>query len=293
MIGWQASLGRARRRREVAGWTAAGTLVLCTVAAGTAIAMIYDPAGTDGAERAVMIELPPLPAAQAVAEVPEAAPDVPAPDTPDLAPPAPDPEAAPDLPTPVAEAPPTPAPPPAMAPPAPRAEALPDRPEPPPPPPAAEPEVALAEVPRPPARPDAAPKVEPEPEPAPRQAERPEPQRQPARQAQERPRQQAQQAQAGARAAAGRATATEIERWTGRVQTQLARHMQRRRFAPGTVLLQLTIDAAGRVTGASVLQARGAGGLEAEILAHARRIGRVTAPPPGAPTTLRVPVQVR
>ncbi|MEI4487316.1 TonB family protein [Frigidibacter sp. MR17.14] len=312
MIGWQAQVSPRRRRIEAAGWTAAAGLVLGTVAAGTALALIYDPAGTGGREQVVMMELPPLPAAEAVAEVPEAAPDIPQPDTPEMAPPEAEtpPEALPDLPPPRAEAPPDLAPPPDMAAPERLAEPLPDTASPEPPPPSVEPpveppvetaEVALPDSPRPPERPETQPEpVPPKPDtPQPdsprREArKRPEPERAPDRQAERATeRREASAGQAAAPAARGSASASEIERWTGRVQGQLARHMQRRRFAPGTVLLQLTIDSAGRVTGASVLQAQGAGGLEAEILAHARRIGRVTAPPPGAPTTLRVPVQVR
>lgn len=290
MIGWQATLGAGRRATEALAWAAALAAVLSLIAATTALAMIFDlDVGREAEEKAVMIDLPPLEPAVALQDVPEPAPEVPMPELQKVEAPQ---ETAETI-EPPAEVEPDPAPqmvtPEAIEMPEQTAETMPDT-TPPPPPPEIQPEVALEETPRPPERPEPPERTEP------RKEKREHKPREERRQAEERRDPQRQEASraanGGQTVSAGRSSPREIDRWKGKVQSMMQRHMTRQRFESGQLVLSVQLDPAGQVLAASVTRSSGRAELDAEVLQHLRRLHSLPAPPAGAPTRLAVPIRV-
>lgn len=284
MIGWSATIGRSRRMIESLAWLAAAALVLALTATGAALAMMFDGAGSRAEQQAVMLDLPPLEPAQALSDLPEAAPDIPmqeAPDVPDGAEEAEEMAELPDMPeetTPDMETPE------AITPPEMLTETLPDTT--PPPAPVETAEVALPDTPPPPRPEKPVEKVE-------KKVEKPKPEV--TRRAETPPQKSApsQASSGGQTAAAGSATASEIDRWKGRVQMALQRHMSRGRFTPAKVVLQIRMDAGGQLIAANVTRSSGDAGNDQQISSYLVRLGRVPNPPPGAPLVLNLPFTVR
>ncbi|WP_126977950.1 energy transducer TonB family protein [Frigidibacter oleivorans] len=295
MTDWAATIGRARRWTEFVAWLLAAALVALMLAATAAFALWLDRSRGQEDEGVLMLDLPPLPAAVAVSDVPEPSPDIPMAEAPDAPEPTEDPEETPPLPEPVAEPPPDLTEPEPIEAPEELAETLPDTtsPEPPPPPaPIVEAQVALPDTPRP------QPRREPEPErqerPREQQAQRQDRPREDRRQP---PQSQASRASSGgaAQAAAGQqATASQMERWMGKVQGQFQRHVGRRSFANARPLvLNVTVSGSGQVTRATIARSSGDPQFDAALLAHFLRIGNVAAPPNGQSANFIAPLAPR
>ena len=82
--------------------------------------------------------------------------------------------------------------------------------------------------------------------------------------------------------------------WRASASAAVARHMQRGRYStrgPVSATISLTVNAAGRITGASVSSGAGAS-LDAALTRQIRRLGRLPAPPMGKPLSAVVPVRI-
>jgi protein TonB len=269
---WADHMLRGRRWADAVLWTlCAATIALC-LAAGTAFAMWLDlQSGQNQAlEDAVLIDLASLPATTALAEVPE----VPQPEAettpPDEIEETPIEEAA--LETPTVE---------------------PDTFEPPEPEEAPElndPQDELPEV----------TSTLPEPPPSPKKKQPPKPKK--AAKAEPAPKKPAetkaapQKAQAGTEAARkGSATANERARWHAKVAAQLGRHLKRKSWEGDrtSLTVSLRVDGSGRITALSLASSSGDAALDAAVVAHLKRLGKVSAPPDGQGEPLRLPVKLR
>lgn len=81
--------------------------------------------------------------------------------------------------------------------------------------------------------------------------------------------------------------------WRATASAVVARHMQRGRYdtrEPVSASISLTVDGAGRITGAAVTSAGGA--LDAALTRQIRRLGRLPAPPGGRGLSVVVPVRI-
>lgn len=262
MTDWVAHRRAGMRLMESLAWLGAAALVLILAASSVALARWLDQRAGDGAAQTVLIDLPPLPPAEAVADDPGPQPDA-ATTLPAAPPPPPGadetprdatPEDLPDL----AEAPALPEL--ASTETLPRADvALPELPKP-------EPKAKPAEKAKPPAKKK---KAEPKPEAAPAAAK------------------------SGAAAAAGNAApANAMKKWVSSAQRQLARHMQRKSYdGRGEVRLVFSVAASGAITGVSLQGSSGDADLDAAVLAQARRAPDLPPKPDGAAGQLVLPVR--
>lgn len=81
--------------------------------------------------------------------------------------------------------------------------------------------------------------------------------------------------------------------WRATASAVVARHMQRGRYSTREVVsatISLTVDGAGRITGASA--SSGGGALDAALTRQIRRLGRLPAPPGGQGLAVVVPVRI-
>lgn len=81
--------------------------------------------------------------------------------------------------------------------------------------------------------------------------------------------------------------------WRATASAVVARHMQRGRYntrQPVSASISLTVDGAGRITGAAVTSAGGT--LDAALTRQIRRLGRLPAPPGGRGLSVVVPVRI-
>lgn len=81
--------------------------------------------------------------------------------------------------------------------------------------------------------------------------------------------------------------------WRATASAVVARHMQRDRYntrEPVSASISLTVDGAGRITGAAVTSAGGT--LDAALTRQIRRLGRLPAPPAGRGLSVVVPVRI-
>ncbi|MFZ0097889.1 MAG: TonB family protein [Gemmobacter sp.] len=271
MTDWADHMLRGRRWVDAVLWTLCAAIIAMCLAAGTAFAMWLDlRAGQDQAlEDAVLIDLASLPATTALAEVPE----VPQPEAETIPPdeiedasfeePAPEtPKVEPDT-----FEPPEPAEAPALADPQ---DAL--------------PQVAstLPEPTPPPKKPTPRPKKVAKAEPAPKKPVE--------------TKAAPQKAQAGTEAARkGSANAKERARWHAKVAAQLGRHLKRKSWEGDrtSLAVSLRVDGNGRITGLSLASSSGDAALDAAVIAHLNRLGKVTAPPDGLGEPLQLPVNLR
>jgi protein TonB len=269
---WADHMLRGRRWADAVLWTLCAAIIALCLAAGTAFAMWLDlQAGQDQAlEDAVLIDLASLPATTALAEVPE----VPQPEA-ETTPPDEIEE------TPIEEA--------ALEVPA----VEPDTFEPPKPEEAPEledprdelPEVAstLPEPPPPPKKtPPPKPKKVAKAEPKPKKPVETKASPQKAQAATEAPRK-------------GSATAKERARWHAKVAAQLGRHLKRKSWEGDrtSLTVSLRVDGSGRITGLSLASSSGDAALDTAVVAHLKRLGKVTAPPDGQGEPLQLPVKLR
>lgn len=264
MTDWTAHRQAGMRLMESLSWLAAAALVLVLAASSVALARWLDQRAGEGQAQTVLIDLPPLPPAEAVADDPGPQPDAATtlPAAPPPPPPAADdrPEAqeADDTPE-LAEAPPAPELTPTEA--QPRADvALPE-------PPKAEPQEKPVEKAKAPVKKKR--KAEPKPEAA------------------------APAAKSGAMAAAGNAApADAMKKWVSSAQRQLARHMQRKNYdGRGEVRLLFSVAASGAITGVSLQGSSGDAALDAAILAQGRRAPSLPPKPDGTAGQLVLPVR--
>lgn len=273
MTDWSEYLVRGRRKAETLFWLVSASVVALAVLATAALATWLDlTAGKDNAlENAVLVELDSLPPVEALAEIPEV----------------PQPEAVTDLPDELEPEPVVEDTPPEMT------EDTPPEPEVAPEPP--KPEVA-----------DALPQVAPEPPPVQKAEVKPEPKPKPlkkpkpVRKAETKPEPQAkpqesQAGRAGSQAPKGAATASQRAKWHARVQGQLARQLKKKSFgAKGlTLSLLVTVNGSGAITGITLAGSSGNTKIDNAVLAQARRLGSVAAPPDGKGDRLKLPVTVQ
>lgn len=83
--------------------------------------------------------------------------------------------------------------------------------------------------------------------------------------------------------------------WTQRVVALLRQKIRYPRAAEadqleGTVLVRISLDAAGTIVAATVAKTSGEALLDREALLQLRALGRLTAPPDTTPRTLDVPI---
>lgn len=262
MTDWVAHRRGGLRLMESLAWLGAAALVLMLAASSVALARWLDQRAGDGAAQTVLIDLPPLPPAEAVADDPGPQPDAattlpaapPPPPAADDTPRDATPEDLPDL----AEAPALPKL--ASTETLPRADvALPERPKP-------EPKAKPAEKAKAPVKKK---KTEPKPEAA------------------------APAAKSGAAAAAGNAApANAMKKWVSAAQRQLARHMQRKSYdGRGEVRLIFSVAASGAITGVSLQGSSGDAELDAAVLAQGRRAPALPPKPDGTAGQLVLPVR--
>lgn len=271
MTDWAAHRTLGRRLSESLAWLLAAAMVLMLAATTAAIASWLDRRAGAGDADVVLIELEPLPVAQAFAEDPGPAPDV-ASSAPATPPPPPPEETTPQLQDSAEEAPdltPVPdQPAPELAELVPQADvALPPPPEKPQPKPEKKPE----------------PKQEPARKPA-KKAETPKDQPKPEQTAKDSKSEAASApAKAGAQTARGTAaTASQMKKWQATVMRKLSGHMQRKTYkARGSVSVVFTVAASGQITGVALAQSSGNPDTDAAILAQARRAPALPAPPNG------------
>jgi protein TonB len=105
-----------------------------------------------------------------------------------------------------------------------------------------------------------------------------------------------QKAQAGTEAPRkGSATAKERARWHAKVAAQLGRHLKRKSWEGDrtSLAVSLRVDGNGRITGLSLASSSGDAALDAAVIAHLNRLGKVTAPPDGLGEPLQLPVNLR
>lgn len=302
MTDWGEYLARGRHRIEAALWILAASVVALAVLGGAALATWLDlRAGKEtGLEEAILIELDSLPPVEALAEIP-AAPPPPEVETalPDTLAEAPPPEDAPPTAMP-ADSPPAAAAEPAPEPPQPDLadaplDALPDvAPEPPP----QKPEPAPEPVAKPVVKPAAKPVAKPAPEPAAKPQKKPKPARKPEPAAEARPSskpaQEAQQGRVGSQAPKGSSNASQLAKWQSKVQGQLVRQLKKKTFgAKAALTLIVSVNGAGTITDIGLSASSGNPKVDAAVLAQARRLRSVPAPPDGQPKRLKLPAQIR
>lgn len=279
MTDWAAHLGHGRRLTEPLGWLAAAAFAILLAATGASFAMWLDRrAGEGTAPDTMLLDLPPMPPAQAVSEAPTPQPDAPAaaPDQMEITKDADGPpqtatsaDAAPDLDLPED----------LMAPEE-VAEDIPQA-EPPPPPPV----VQKAEV------------QEPAPKPLKKQKkvkEKAKPDQKTKKEQGERASASKASGSSAAAAAGDGATANAEAKWKAKASSLIARHMTRKRYSDkGSVSLAISISASGAITGVSLRGSTGDNKLDAEILSQARRAPSLPPSPSGKASRVSVPVTVK
>lgn len=284
------------RGSEIALWTGAGAFVLAVHVGAAAWMLAATPqAVLAEAPAAIMIDLAPMPEAQEVEENLDLPPDdpmieqaaaepveAPEEEPEEIVEPEPEPEPEP-VEEPLEEEPPPE--PEEVVEPEPDPEPVPDVEEPPP--------VEKVEVPLPRIRPPPPPRREPRPQrrqqaatPAPRTTAPP------------RVEQAAPSRRTAAPETARGVTTRQVSpaRWQSRLLAHLERHKRypsgaRNRREQGTAQLRFSIDASGRVTGASIVRSSGFPELDQAVMDMVRRASPVPAPPPGVPNTFTVPVR--
>jgi protein TonB len=283
---WTSHLGRTRRFLEPLGWMAAAALVILLAASGAVLAKWLDRQAGSGSADVVLLDLPPMPAAEAVSDDPGPQPEeAPAPDSPDApeagdGPPRPatSAEAAPEMTSPQALPDPSP-----VAEDAPVADSLPP--------------VEKAEVPLPAPTPKAAktPEKKPRKEPA---KQKPAEKTKPAEQTQEASGKAAQASKAAKAAAASArgagATASAMKKWLSTAQSKLGRHMTRKTYGGrGQATIVFTVAPSGQITAVRLAKSSGDAALDAALLAQARGAGALPPPPDGQTGQLALPVKIR
>jgi protein TonB len=277
MTDWAAHLGHGRRLTEPLGWLAAAAFAILLAATGASFAMWLDRrAGEGTVPDSMLLDLPPMPPAQAVSEAPTPQPDAPAaapeqmeiakdadgpPQTATSADTAPDLELPEDL--------------------MPLEEVAQDIPQVEPPPPV----VQKAEVQKP----------------APKPMKKQKKVKEKAKPDQKTKKDQGERATAskaagssGAAAAGDGATANAEAKWKAKASSVIARHMTRKRYSDkGSVSLAISISASGAITGVSLRGSTGDNKLDAEILSQARRAPSLPPPPSGKASRVSVPVTVK
>ena len=266
--------GPSSRRRLLALllWLPAAAGSAALFAAGAALAAWLDlTAGeADGLQDALLIdltEMPPveIPPVEALAALPEVAPEPQ---------PAPEPEPAPKPETPEPE---TPEPP---AQPEPAPVAAPE------PAPVPAPSAKVQPPPKPAPKPAAKPKAPPKAKAAPKPASKP-PSKPSAKPAKPNPGSEV------TLSTKPKGSPAAVAKWKQKVQGQLASHIKRKRLAQtkGSLALTFTIDGSGAITATTLARSSGNPDLDAAVLAHARKKASVTAPPNGRSTTLNLPLR--
>ncbi len=279
MSDWTTYLGRSRRWIESLAWVGAAAFVVMVLATSAALAMWFDRRAGEGNADTIMLDLPPMPAVEAVAEDPgpapessAAAPD--APDAPDLDDQPPTPETAaedvpefdqPDLPE-LDEV----------------AEQMPDT-TPPPPEPEPEP-VKKAEV------------EQPKPQKPARQKSKPKEAKKAEKTEVAAGRKSTASAAANSGSASARgnnATADAMTRWKSKVQGIVAGHMKRGNYrGSGKPRLVLSVSGSGAITGVSMQGTSGDASVDAKIVSRGQAL-RIPAPPDGNATTVIVPLRIK
>lgn len=278
MTDWTDHLARGRRWAEAAFWLLAATVVALSLAAGTALALWLDlGVGTKaGKETTILIDLSTLPQVEALAVLP------PEPVAEPVAEPIVESVTEPD---PIPDPPPEPTPEPLPL----TKAAIPD------------PLASLPPVqpePKPKAKPKTKPKADPKPErkaeakPKPKAAPKPKAKADPPKKTQAETRMQS--GKTGSKASKGAASANARTKWLAKVQSQLTRQLQKKRFeAEGAKLtLRVRIAANGAFT-ASIASSSGNAALDAAVLAQLKRLGRVPPPASGTAENLQLPIKLR
>lgn len=274
MTDWAQHVAHRAVVPEPARWTLSAVSVVGMLVAGTALANWLDlrPGLDQGLQDAMLIDIASLPAVEALADLPPTseppAPPAPAPDEPVV------PEAIDDI-----------APPEDMAEPAQlEPEDLP------------EPEMADMALPRQemPPSPVPLPDKKPAKKPEKKQTAEARPKQEKARKPQPAPAaaSKAPKGKAAQASQSGTVSASQVERWRTKVSAQVGRHMQRARFDGRKVRLNLNfnITGGGQVTGVSLASSSGDAALDSKVLAHARRLASVMAPPSGNALSLTLPI---
>lgn len=280
MSDWNTYLGRGRRLMESMAWLAAAVAVMLAFATSAALAMWLDRRAGSGEAQTVMIDLPPMPVTEAVADDPGPAPETSAdaPDNPD----APDISDEPPVPEQVTEQPPEFD---EVEPLEELEEVAEELPDTTPPPPMPEPEpVKKAEVALP--KPEKKAAQKPAPKKEAKVADKP-------AEAKGKKSQASTAAKAGGASASGNnASASEMAKWKSRAQGIVAKHMRRKNYGQrGSVQIVLNVAASGAVTGVSLRGSTGDAGADQAIKAQAQRLQLPA--PPGGGTTVVVPIQVK
>ncbi|RDW12762.1 energy transducer TonB family protein, partial [Paracoccus thiocyanatus] len=101
---------------------------------------------------------------------------------------------------------------------------------------------------------------------------------------------------AAPQAQAGTPSPRQVASWQSKVQSAVARHMQRTRFSGRggsvTVTVRFSVDPGGRVAGASLASSTGDARIDAALSRQASRLPRLPAPPTGRTTSLVLPVKI-